>query len=230
MSITRQILSLAVSFLTVLLVHSAPTPHARSAAGFGDWLKVFNNIDKKAVVQASELLSEEDQDNILRGLMKGLAQLSFGKDNMTCADCVKIENEFSAVLAGFFATWKPVMAQVCKQVSETSTLTEDGCNTIVGRYIPIIETSYSRLFILNHGVICQFMLQKCTNQSISRVDIEPVMEQIYAGQPTPALKPRHTVLPTRSCRSTTSISTSSTCLEASVTARKALCAAVLIKL
>ena len=188
MSISRQIFSLAISFLTILLVRSAPTAPSNPAAAFGDWLKVFNSIDKDAIVQASELLTEEDHDNILRGLMKGLAQLTFGKENMTCPDCVKIENEFSAVLAGFFATWKPVMAQVCKQVSETSTLTEDGCNTIVGRYIPIIETSYSRLFILNHGLICQFMLQKCTNQSISRVDIEPVMEQIYAGQPPPQPK------------------------------------------
>jgi sphingomyelin phosphodiesterase len=199
MSFARRILSLTLSFLVAVIVRSAPNIKDSSASAFGEWLKDFSHIDKQAIVDASEMLSQEDQDNILRGLMNGLAEFTFGKKNMTCADCVKIENDFSAVMAGFFAAWKPIMAEVCKEVAQTSTLTEDGCNTIVGRYIPVIESSYSRLFIANHGLICQFMMQKCTNESISRVDITPIMEQIYAGQPmpqpkTPTYRKNYTIL------------------------------------
>lgn len=143
-------------------------------------------------------LPEVEVDKIVKNVMKTVIRFSYGKD-FDCEECKKVENEVKELLTAFFVTWKPIIGDICKALAERSTLTEEGCNTIVGRYVPIFQHSFNRLMIFHHGLICTFMLEKCDDGTITRVDLKPVFDQIYKDMPqpvqrTPTLRKSYSIL------------------------------------
>lgn len=123
-----------------------------------------------------------DMKNLFGTIADQMLTMTFGQ-KYTCEQCTSVETEVTEVLGALFVGWKPILGEICKIIAEKSTLTDVGCNTILGRYVPIFEQSYVKLMVQNHGVICGFTLQVCQNSSISRVEVGPIIDQIYQGMP-----------------------------------------------
>ena len=121
-------------------------------------------------------------EDLMRSIIKTVYVEKFG-GNMTCDDCHKKELALTEFLTGLFADWKPIMGEVCAILGNKTTLTKDGCDTLMANFVPIVQSSFTKLFILHNGLLCHFMLQVCPNGTIQRYDLDTVMNQIYQGQP-----------------------------------------------
>ena len=129
-------------------------------------------------------------DSMLRDFLLATMRSTFGF-NFTCEQCQKVNKEVTALLGVFFLNWKPFGEVACGYIGKKSTMTKEGCMTLLDSYVPIVNKAYTRLFILNHGFICGFMLEKCDDTSIQRVEVGPIIDQIYQGMPE-----RHEKVPT----------------------------------
>lgn len=127
-------------------------------------------------------LSEIESTSMLRDFMLAMMKSTYG-DKFTCEQCQVVNKEATELLSAFFLGWKPFGEKICTYISNKSTMTKFGCMTLLESYVPIVQKSFTRLFILNKGFICSFMLEKCEETTIDRVEVGPIIDQIYEGMP-----------------------------------------------
>ena len=161
-------------------------------------LLVFFIAMSSVTSQISKKPFEQKSEDMLKSFMLTVMRASYGF-NFTCDQCQKVEKEATQLISTVLLNWKPLMGTVCKILSQKSQLTEAGCNVLMSKYVPIVEKTFTRLFILNTGLVCSFALEKCADSTIKRLDISPILDQIYEGMPpkkekTPTLKSTYKIL------------------------------------
>jgi sphingomyelin phosphodiesterase len=127
-------------------------------------------------------VTEEQSKSLLKDFMLAMMRSTYGY-NFSCEQCQKVNKEATELMSVFFLSWKPFMSKVCQYIGTKSVMTKDGCIALMGSYVPIVEKAFTKLFILNKGFICSFMLEKCDGATIDRLEVGPIIDQIYEGMP-----------------------------------------------
>ena len=112
-------------------------------------------VASSTVKSNSFQMTEEQSKSMLKTFMLTIMRSSYGLD-FTCAQCETVNKEAIQIISAFFLTWKPIGKKICEYITKKSSLTQLGCMTLLESYIPIIEKSFTKLFIINKGFLCSF--------------------------------------------------------------------------
>ena len=148
-------------------------------------MKVFILAVMMAVASCKSLfaLSDDDVNSISKTVMQSVVQATYGEE-FTCEKCETLQTEIKDVLSALFlGGYIPLSKFLCKIVAEKSVITEDGCKMLVKHYIPAFEKSFYKLFVQHDGFICSFIFEKCEPSTITRFDLQPILDDIYKDMP-----------------------------------------------
>lgn len=154
-------------------------------------LVVLAAIVAMATCKSLFTLSDEDVNSISKTVMKSVIQSTYGEE-FTCEKCETLQTEVKDVLSALFlGGYIPIANFLCKIVAEKGVVTEEGCHLLVKHYIPAFEKSFFKLFVQHDGFICSFIFEKCEPTTITRFDLQPILDDIYKDMP-----PKKEVKPT----------------------------------